>query len=71
MARHDILPERPTGKFAAMHLIGEFIHSRRLLPPTPKQEAFLRQQGLWRAGISRGEAFDAIKELTQGDSPER
>jgi hypothetical protein len=31
-------------------------------PPTPRQEEFLRPRGLWREGLTRGEASDLIAE---------
>ncbi len=40
-----------------------FIHIRRLLPPTPRQIQLLKQHHRWREGMSRGEAYDAIKRL--------
>lgn len=58
--RHDILRELDVSASAASGFIGNFIKTRRKLSPTAKQEALLRQKGEWRAGMTRGEAFDAI-----------
>ena len=40
-------------------------------PPTPRQEKFLRRRGLWREGLTRGEASDLIAEALreEGSGP--
>jgi hypothetical protein len=42
-------------------------------PPTPRQEGFLRLRGLWRGGLSRGEASDLIARALEkeGNGPGR
>ena len=37
-------------------------------PPTPRQEEFLRRRGLWRGGLSRGEASDLIARALEKES---
>jgi hypothetical protein len=43
----------------ADRLIKENPEKRDMLPPTPKQEGWLKSNNLWRDGMKRGEA-DAI-----------
>src|SRR4051794_23153497 len=62
MERHGLLP--PGGRVSsseAWQIISRFIASRRRLGPTQKQEVALRRHGLWRDGMNRGHAVDAIK----------
>jgi hypothetical protein len=42
-------------------------------PPTPRQEEFLQDLGLWREGLSRGAASDLIAEalVKEGRGPGR
>jgi hypothetical protein len=62
LARNKLHPGPDLDFYEAMHVIGRFVSSRRRMPPTARQEKFLKEQGKWREGMSRGEAFDAIKQ---------
>jgi hypothetical protein len=64
--RHRLHPTEPPDLYEASHLIGRFIDSRRGLPPTVRQVAFLKARGRWREGMSRGEAQDLIGQLLRG-----
>jgi hypothetical protein len=66
LARNRIDPGRDIDFYEAMHTIGQFVHSRREMSPTARQEQFLKQKGQWRDGMSRGEAFDLIGQLVAG-----
>lgn len=59
LARHN-LAAHPMDFHEAAGTISRFVRSCRDLSPTRRQERFLKQRGLWRAGMSRGEAFDCI-----------
>ncbi len=63
LERHNIAHGPAKGFYDAMHTIGRFIHTQRLLPPTKRQIELLKARGKWRDGMSRGQAFDAIKSL--------
>jgi hypothetical protein len=58
MQRHGIDSERD--KEAATEAIGTYIRSRQQMSPSPAQEGFLRKRGLWRDGMTRGEAFALV-----------
>jgi hypothetical protein len=45
------------------HAIGNFVHARRQLTPTERQRRILVQHNLWRPELSRGQAFDLIRNL--------
>lgn len=63
MERNHIDHKPDTGFYDAMHLIGRHIDAKRALPPTQKQINLLKARGKYREGMSRGEAFDAIRWL--------
>jgi hypothetical protein len=64
--RHNLCPEQPIDYHEAAHVIGRFVHDRRQLSPTERQKEFLKAQGQWRDGMSRGEAFDLIRRIKLG-----
>jgi hypothetical protein len=66
LARNRIDPGRALDFYEATHAIGRFVHSRREMSPTARQEEYLKQRGRWRDGMSRGEAFDLIGQLVAG-----
>jgi hypothetical protein len=66
LARNKLHPGRPVDFYEASHTIGQFVSSRRQMPPTARQERFLKERGEWRDGMSRGEAFDAIRRIVAG-----
>jgi hypothetical protein len=66
MARNKLHPGRPVDFDEAMHAIGRFVDARRQMAPTVRQERFLKDRGEWRDGMSRGEAFDAIRRIVAG-----
>src|SRR5262245_66569430 len=66
LARHG-LAEGPTSYDTADRLISRFVAERRRMSPTPRQEALLRREGIWREGMTRGEAFDAIGRLIRAE----
>ncbi len=66
MARHELHLDHPVDFYEAAHTIGQFVDFRRQLPPTARQEKFLKEKGKWRDGMSRGEAFDLIKRIVAG-----
>ena len=61
LARHNLQLEGNDDHGNAGQAIRRFILNRRELSPTDRQVAFLQQRGLWREGMSRGEAFDLIR----------
>jgi len=63
LGRFGLNATGPVGRHEAHRLIGQEIDRRRELPPTPKQEAFLRSRGRSRDGMTRGEAFDLIGQI--------
>src|SRR6266404_372579 len=66
MDRNDMLPEDYQPDFYEAHeAIGHYIDHQRGLAPTPKQKWILQQQGQWREGMTRGEAFDCIRRLKE------
>jgi hypothetical protein len=69
MARNKLHPDRPIDFYDAMHTIGAFVRRRRELSPTAPQEKFLKEKGQWRDGMTRGEAFDAIKRIVADLGP--
>jgi hypothetical protein len=58
---------KPLDRAEAWHLINDLVNNQRQLPPTQKQELFLRKRGHWRDGLTRGEACDLIGMLVQED----
>ena len=58
--RHNLAKDEKVDFYQAKERIGLYIDKRRQLAPTPQQEHILRKAGLWRPGITRGEAFDFI-----------
>ena len=52
-----------TDFYNAMGTISHFVRAQRQLPPTPRQIQLLKQHHQWREGMSRGQAYDAIKRL--------
>ena len=63
MDRHNLNSDADLNHFDAWVTIGAFVDSRRRLPPTARQEQLLRTRGLWRPGMTRGEAFDLIARI--------
>lgn len=63
LARHNLHPDDPDDFYEAAYTIGQFIQSRRRLPPTPRQEKLLKEHGKWRDGMTRGKAFDLLNRL--------
>jgi hypothetical protein len=63
LARNKLHPGREIDFYEAAHAIGQFVNARRELPPTSRQERFLKDRGRWRDGLSRGEAFDLIRHI--------
>jgi hypothetical protein len=61
LERHDLDPEGQLDYYGAMSHINRFINARRQLAPTPRQIQLLKARGLWRDGMTRGEAFDLIR----------
>jgi hypothetical protein len=66
LARNKLHPDRALDFYEASHAIGQFVHARRQLAPTARQERFLKERGEWRDGMSRGEAFDTIRRIVAG-----
>ena len=58
--RLDVKPGRAITRYEASCMISKEILRRRRLPPTPRQERFLRNHGRWCDDMTRGEAFDLI-----------
>jgi hypothetical protein len=67
LAGLGVYPDGPITRKAASDLIERTISLRRRLPPTPRQESFLRARGLWREGLTRGEASDLIGKVKAGE----
>jgi hypothetical protein len=67
--RHKLNPDHAIDFYDAMHTIGRFVDARRQLSPTVRQEKFLKEKGLWRDGMSRGEAFDLIRQILARTTP--
>lgn len=67
LARMGVQVDGPIGKGHARLLIQNEVDRRRQLPPTPRQEQFLRKRGRWHPGISRGDAYDLIAMLVHRD----
>jgi hypothetical protein len=65
MAKMGVLPDKPVDRREASEIIGQQIQLRRQLPPTPRQERFLRAEGKWKDGMTYGEAYDAIAKITE------
>lgn len=65
--RRNNLPVHERMSYDDVHAsIAKFVNGRRQLKPTAKQEQILRQKGLWREGMNRGEAWDLLRELLGG-----
>jgi len=64
LERHDLDPEGHLDFYEAMSRINRFVNARRQLPPTPRQIQLLKAWGHWRDGMTRGQAFDLIKQKT-------
>ena len=68
LRRHGILSEyQMTDRHTAWRAINELVRLGRELRPTEAQEYTLKQNGLWRDGMTRGEAWDIINEMYQPD----
>ena len=63
LTKFGLAPDGPVRKYEAHRLISQEIDRRRGLPPTPRQEKFLRSRGRWRDGMTGGEAFDLIGQI--------
>src|SRR5262245_61096538 len=63
LQRLGVDPDPLLRRHEAHEQIVRAINQRRQMPPTAKQEWFLRQRGLWKDDLTRGEAFDLIGEL--------
>jgi len=64
--RHNLNPDYPLDFYSASNRIGQFVRDRRQLSPTARQEKLLKDLGKWREGMSRGEAFDLIRQFYAG-----
>jgi hypothetical protein len=67
LARHGLQDGPQMDFYDAIHTIGDYVSARRLCAPTAKQERLLRQHGLWKPGLTRGQAFDLIKTILAGE----
>jgi hypothetical protein len=56
-------PDQPLSRAAASEQIEDCLLARWQLPPTPKEEWFLRSRGRWSEGLTRGQASDRIGEI--------
>src|SRR5262245_28795851 len=63
LQRLGVDPDPLLRRHEAHEQIVRAIGQRRQMPPTAKQEYFLRQRNQWREGMTRGEAFDLIGDL--------
>ena len=63
LRRNNIHPDHPLDFYEASHAINRFVHTRRQLSPTVRQEKLLKKHGQWRQGMTRGEAFDRMKQI--------
>ncbi|OAI41504.1 hypothetical protein AYO40_00275 [Planctomycetaceae bacterium SCGC AG-212-D15] len=61
----------PLSVSEANRLIQMNIERRNSLPPTDVQTNYLQMNGLWRPGMTRGDADKAISELKAKEGPPR
>ena len=62
LADHQIID-----RHTAWSKIKELVRLERESRPTERQEYTLKENGLWREGMSRGEAWDIINGMYQPD----
>lgn len=67
VARNNVHVPHRIDRVNATHAIGRYVCARRSLPATPRQEEWLRKHELWKDGMDRGTASDAIGEAIRNE----